>query len=110
MKIELQELIDFCSQKADTEISFPFGDVPICFKYKGRIFIEIYPDDSNYKITVRCDPSVGEYYRERYQGIVIPGYHVPVRQRKYKNTVLLSKDIAKDLIFEMIEHSYDTLR
>lgn len=110
MKIKLQEIIDFCLQKENAEISFPFGDIPICFKYKGKIFVEIYPNDSDYKITVRCDSNVGGYYREKYPGIVIPGYHVPIKQRKYKNTVFLNRDIPKDLVFEMIEHSYNTLR
>lgn len=110
MKIKLQELINFCLQKLDAEISFPFGDVPICFKYKGKIYVAIYPNDSDHKITVRCDPNVGEFYREKYQGIVVPRYHVPKRQRKYKNTVLLDNGIPKDLVFELIEHSYNTIR
>ena len=69
MRIALQELVDYCSAKEDAEICFPFGDVPICFKYDGHIFVEIYPNDSDYKITVRCNPDIGACYRE--QGAVV---------------------------------------
>jgi predicted DNA-binding protein (MmcQ/YjbR family) len=110
MKIALQELIDYCTAKDNAEICFPFGDVPICFKFNGRIFIEIYPNDSDYKITVRCEPDIGECYREQYKDIVLPGYHVPLRQRKYKNTLLLDKEIEKNVVLEMIDHSYNTLK
>jgi predicted DNA-binding protein (MmcQ/YjbR family) len=110
MSIGLQEIIDHCMQKSGAEIAFPFGDIPICFKYNGRIFIEIYPNDDNYKITVRCEPVQGEYYRIAYPSNVIPGYHVPLRQRKYKNTVILNNGIDKEKVFEMIDHSYSTLQ
>ena len=110
MRIALQELVDYCSAKEDAEICFPFGDVPICFKYDGHIFVEIYPNDSDYKITVRCNPDIGACYREQYKDIVIPGYHVPMRQRRYKNTILLDRDLSKEIIFEMIDHSYNTLK
>ena len=95
--------------KPNVEITFPFGDVPICFKHNGRIFIEIYPNYDNYKITVRCDPIIGEYYRTNYPEVIIPGYHVPLRQRKYKNTVLLDKGLHKKELLEIIDHSYCTL-
>jgi predicted DNA-binding protein (MmcQ/YjbR family) len=108
--IGLQEIIDYCMKKNGSEIACPFGDIPICFKHNGRIFIEIYPNDGNYKITVRCEPIHGEYYRSTYPGNVIPGYHVPLRQRKYKNTVLLNDGIDKDKVLEMIDHSYETLQ
>ncbi len=107
--IGLQELIDYCSGKPEAGIAFPFGDIPICFKYRERIFIEIYPNSDDYKMTVRCDPAIGEYYRTRYPRIVLPGYHVPLRQRRYKNTVLLDEGMDKETLLGMIDHSYGTL-
>ena len=82
--INLQELVDYCLSKQNAYIDFPFGDSPVCFKYDGRIFAEIYPGDDNYKITLRCDPVAGEYYRNKYPEIVIPGYHVPCGNENIK--------------------------
>jgi len=107
--IDLQELIDYCSKKTDSEIAFPFGNEPICFKHNGKIFIEIYPNDDNYKVTVRCDSVIGEYYRTKYPEIIIPGYHVPLRQRKYKNTVLLNRGLSKKILLELIDQSFSTI-
>lgn len=107
--IKLQKLIDYCLSKENAYIDFPFGDIPVCIKYNRHIFAEIYPEEDNYKITLRCDPGMGEYYRSKYPEIIIPGYHVPLRQRKYKNTVLLGKEISFVTVKKMIDHSYNTL-
>jgi len=107
--IQLQTLIDYCTNKKESSIEFPFGDVPVCFKFKGYIFAEIYPNKGNYKITVRCDAIMGEYYRKKYPGIVEPGYHTPRQQRRYKNTIMLEKEIEDKEVFKMIDESYETL-
>ncbi len=107
--MERQALVDYCKSKPDSHMGFPFGAIPIVFKYKNRIFAEIYPEPDNYKLTVRCDPGVGEVLREKYPGTVIPGYHVPLRQQKFKNTILLDKGIDEKAVLEMIDHSYTTI-
>ena len=107
--IVLQELIDYCAEKPEAQIAFPFGDVPICFKYRDRLFIEIYPNSDNYKITIRCDAIIGVYYRTEYALMVVAGYLVPLRQRRFKNSVLLDKGMDKKTLLGMIDHSYETL-
>lgn len=102
----LQEIMDYCLNKEGAEICFPFGDVPVCVKAGGKIFAEIYPREDNFKMTLRCDPPAGDYYRETWPGIALPGYHVPSRQRRFKNTVLLDKGLSDDIIREMIDHSH----
>lgn len=95
--------------KEGAYIDFPFGDTPVCVKYDNRIFAEIYPGKDNFRITVRCEPETGEYYRAKYPEIVMPGYHVPLRQRKYKNTILIREELEFQFIAELIDQSYDTL-
>jgi len=105
--MELQELIDYCLAREGSVVEFPFGDKPVCIKMNGRIVAEIWPDPDDYKITLRCEPGAGELYCEKYPGIVVPGYHVPLRQRRFKNTVWLDRGLAWDDLKEMIDHSFD---
>ncbi len=155
---KLNEILDYCLSKKGAYVDFPFGDIPICVKYNGHIFAEIYPKDNrvllklqfqknfhsktafassqrfarfgtkreqmqrlilkltkfqnksnDYKITLRCIPEIGQMYREKYPEIIIPGYHVPLKQRKYKNTVKLDNNIIGKEIYKLIDQSYETL-
>lgn len=97
------ELKEFCLSKTGVYEDHPFGPLPICFKVGGRIFMEWYPED---KITIRCEQMLAELYRQRYPGIVIPGYHCPERMKRYKNTVYLNRGLEDGCILDMIDHSY----
>jgi predicted DNA-binding protein (MmcQ/YjbR family) len=107
--IQLKELVGYCSGKEGSSMEFPFGKLPICFKFKGRIFAEIYPNEDDYKLTLRCSPEMGECFREAFKVNVVPAYHVPERQRRHKFTVLLKGSIKDGTIYSMIDHSYSTL-
>jgi predicted DNA-binding protein (MmcQ/YjbR family) len=107
--IKLNKIIDYCLAKEGAYIDFTFGDIPICVKYNGHIFAEVYPKDSDYKITLRCKPEIGQMYREKYSEIILPGYHVPLKQRKYKNTIKLDNNIIGKIIYKLIDQSYETL-
>jgi len=105
----LQSLVDYCLRKEGAYIDCPFGDIPICAKWKGHIFAEIYPKPGDFKITLRCDPEVGEVYKARYPGRVPPAYHVPTRQRPHKCTILLDGGFDRAELERMIDHSYGNL-
>ncbi|HKL99553.1 MAG TPA: MmcQ/YjbR family DNA-binding protein [Mobilitalea sp.] len=94
----------YCLAKARAFKDCPFGPFPICFKVGNRLFLEWYPDDE--KITVRCEPMLAEFYRKSYPDIVIPGYHCPDRQRRYKNTIYLNRGLDEAMVLDMIDHSY----
>jgi predicted DNA-binding protein (MmcQ/YjbR family) len=106
---KLNKIMDYCLLKEGAYIDFPFGDIPICVKYNGHIFAEIYPNDNDYKITLRCKPEIGQMYREKYPEIIIPGYHVPLKQRRFKNTIKLNNNIIGKEIYKLIDQSYETL-
>jgi len=101
-----QEIIDYCLKKKGSFLDFPFGEIPAVIKVCGRIFAEIYPNEGNYKITMKCDPFLAEIHRSQYPGVVVPGYHVPNRQKPFWNTVYLDKGIEEEIIISMINHSY----
>jgi predicted DNA-binding protein (MmcQ/YjbR family) len=110
----LQRLIDRCLAKEGAYLDNPFGEIPICAKWKGHIFAEIYPRPGDYKITLRCEPDEGRLHKERYPAWILPAYHVPLRQRPHKMTILLSNgdtptEIPLRELLKMIDRSYENL-
>lgn len=101
-------IVDYCLKKEDATLEFPFGETPVCIKAFGRIVAEVYPADE--KITLRCDPSLAEFLRMEYPGVVIPGYHAPLRQKRFKNTVYYNKEIEETEVLKMIDHAYEEVR
>ena len=77
------------------------------FKVNNKIFAELYPLENDYKITLKCDSLLAKLYRKQYKDVVINGYHCPPIQAIYKNTVYINKTVSDEMIFEMIDHSYD---
>ncbi|MEA4963747.1 hypothetical protein SDC9_126182 [bioreactor metagenome] len=104
--IKLEELIQYCCSKKKAYIDYPFGIEPICIKVNGKIFAEIYPKESNYKITLKCEPILADFFRNQYPDIVVRGYHCPPVQQPYRNTVWINK-IDDNILYGMIDHSYE---
>lgn len=73
----------------------------------NKIFAELYLLENDYKITLKCDPLLAELYRKQYKDVVVRGYHCPPVQAIYRNTVYINKAVSDEVIFEMIDHSYD---
>ncbi len=98
------ELRAYCLAKPGAEETFPFGPSPICYKIRGKIFAQLYPD----KITLKCTAFSGQMFRQAYPGVVVRGYHCPPVQQPYWNTVLLAEFPGDDLPM-MIDHAYETV-
>lgn len=100
------ELIGYCCKKRKSFIDYPFGEEPVCIKVHNKIFAEIYPKPNNYKITLKCEPMLADFYRKQYPEIVVRGYHCPPVQQPYRNTIWINR-IPENVLFEMIDHSYE---
>ncbi len=101
------QITDYCLSKPGAYEDFPFGDIPVCYKVCGRLFLQLYPAPDNHKITVSCEPMRADQYRLQYPGDVAPGYHCPDRLKPYMNTVYLDRGVEDGVILEMIDHSYE---
>ena len=99
-------ILEYCLQKKGAFLAFPFGKEPICVKVANRIFLELYPDKEDFKITVCCDPLYAELLRQQYPEIVVPGYHCPPQIRRCKNTIYVDQTENEEFIYEAIDHSY----
>ena len=63
-----KEILDYCLKKHGAYLDYPFGEIPICVKVKGRLFAQLYPKENDYKITLKCEPMLGDFYRTQYPG------------------------------------------
>ena len=98
------EIESYCLAKAGSYRDLPFGEVPVCYKVRGKIFAQLYPD----KITLKCTAFSGEAFRSAYPGIVVRGYHCPPVQQPYWNTIDLEQFPHEQLPM-MLDHAYETV-
>lgn len=99
-----EEIQTYCLSKSGAYEDLPFGPWPVCFKVRGKIFAQLYPD----KLTVKCTAFSGEAFRAAYPGVVTRGYHCPPVQQPYWNTIDLAQFPAGELPM-MIDHAYETV-
>ena len=106
--LTLEQIKEYCLTKHKAYEDHPFGDIPICYKLNKKVFAQIYPNQWDYKITLKCAADAGQFYRMVYPDKVVRGYHCPPVQQPYWNTVYLD-DFPDDELLNMIDHAYDTV-
>jgi predicted DNA-binding protein (MmcQ/YjbR family) len=100
---DIEFIREYALKKDDVTEGFPFDDVTLVFKVKGKIFILLSLDDDPAELNLKCDPELALDLRERFES-VRPGYHM---NKKHWNTVVLDGSIHTKEILKMIDHSYD---
>lgn len=106
--MDLKDIMEYCLNKHKAYETYPFGDVPICYKLNNKIFAQIYPFADDYKITLKCTADFGHFYRLLYPEKVVRGYHCSTVQQPYWNTIYLN-DFPDEELLHMIDHAYDTV-
>ncbi len=106
--MKAEEIRTYCLSKHKAYETYPFGDVPICYKLNNKIFAQLYPYGNDYKITLKCTADMGDFYRQMYPNIVVRGYHCPPVQQPYWNTVHL-ENFPDDELLNMIDLAYETV-
>ena len=106
--MKAEDIMAYCLSKYKAYETYPFGDVPICYKLNNRIFAQLYPYEHDYKITLKCTADMGDFYRQMYPDIVVRGYHCPPVQQPYWNTVHL-ENFPDDELINMIDLAYETV-
>ncbi|MCX7774411.1 MAG: MmcQ/YjbR family DNA-binding protein [Clostridia bacterium] len=105
--MKASELLTYCLSKEGAQLEHPFGPIPSVIKVNGKIFAEVYSRETDPQVTLKCEPFLAELLREKYTGLVMPGYHVINRNKPYWNTVKLDQDEISDTeLLEMVDHSY----
>lgn len=96
----------YCLEKGSAYEARPFGEFPICYKVMGKIFAQLNPQKEFYKMTLKCDPEQALAYRDLYKGIIVRGYHCPLVQQPYWNTIDLNQFYDEELLWQMIDEAY----
>jgi predicted DNA-binding protein (MmcQ/YjbR family) len=94
--------MDWCRSRPGASEETPFGPDVIVYKVGGKIFA-ICDDGAPPTVSLKCEPRFAEYLRDRYQGPVIPGYHL---NKRHWNTVSLDGRVPFNEVEEMLGHSY----
>jgi predicted DNA-binding protein (MmcQ/YjbR family) len=100
--MDIEKLRGYCLSKKNATEDFPFDESTLAFRIGGKMFC-ITDLDNPESINLKCDPEKAVELREEFEEI-IPGFHM---NKKHWNTVNIIGTLKDDLIFEMIDHSYD---
>jgi predicted DNA-binding protein (MmcQ/YjbR family) len=81
---------------------FPFDNVTLVIKVKGKMFALVGINDDPLRVNLKCEPTKAEFLRAQYQA-VLPGYHM---NKRHWNTLVLDGSIPEAGVLLMIDDSY----
>jgi predicted DNA-binding protein (MmcQ/YjbR family) len=102
--MNIEEFRDYCLAKKGVAESFPFGEQTLVFKVMGKMFALAGLERIPPQVNLKCDPERSASLREQYDGLIYGAYHM---SKLHWNTVEIESNVPRDLILELIDHSYD---
>lgn len=100
--MNVEEVRQICIAKKGVTEGFPFDELTLVLKVGGKMFA-LLNLDKDPSVNLKCDPERAIDLREHYDAI-LPGYHM---NKQHWNTVKLDGSVPKNLLLELIDHSYD---
>jgi predicted DNA-binding protein (MmcQ/YjbR family) len=97
------QLRRLCLKFSDAEETFPFGPETSVFKVGGKMFALAQLRRKPLKVSVKCEPELGEQLRASYEEIE-PGYHL---NKRHWLTVTCGGSAPDELVGELVAGSYD---
>lgn len=101
--MDIEQFRAHCLQKEAVTEVFPFDEVTLCFKVRGKIFALTGLDAEEFRVNLKCDPDYAQELREKYNE-VMPGYHM---NKRHWNTVVFSGSLPDSILRHLIDHSYE---
>jgi len=101
--MNIETLREFCLGFPYVTEDMPFGPETLVFRVAGKIFLLVSLDSEALSFNVKCDPELAVTLREKYPGMVMPGYHM---SKKHWNTIKPGISAPGALLKEWIGHSY----
>jgi predicted DNA-binding protein (MmcQ/YjbR family) len=96
-------LRQWCLARPGAKEEFPFGEQPSVFKVSGRIFALSALESRPLRVSLKCEPELGEGLRATYPAIQ-PGYHL---NKRHWVTITLDGSVPDETLLELLEDSYD---
>jgi len=90
-------------KKKCTQEDFPFGPDVAVFKVINKMFACTKFEETPLRVNLKCHPEEADVQRALFNA-VLPGYHM---NKEHWNTVILDGEIPEEIIFEMIDTSYE---
>jgi predicted DNA-binding protein (MmcQ/YjbR family) len=100
--MDAEQIREYCLAKKAVTEEFPFDEVTLVFKVRGKIFA-LLSLDGDLSLNLKCEPSFALELREKFPAIQ-PGYHM---NKKHWNTVFIDGSMSRSHIRQLIDHSYD---
>lgn len=100
--MNIEELRNYCLSLPGVTEDFPFDATTLVFKVHGKMFA-VTDLEGDFSINLKCDPEKAIALREQYPAIS-PGYHM---NKKHWNTIAVDGSLADQLLYELINHTYD---
>jgi predicted DNA-binding protein (MmcQ/YjbR family) len=97
------QLRRLCLKLPGAEETFPFGPETSVFKVGGKMFALAQLQRKPLKVSVKCEPELGEQLRGTYEEIE-PGYHL---NKRHWLTVTCGGEATDELVRELIAGSHD---
>jgi predicted DNA-binding protein (MmcQ/YjbR family) len=100
------ELREWCLSMPGAVEEFPFSPGTSVFKIAGKVFALSRLGEQPMKVSLKCEPTLGESLRASYTAIV-PGYHL---NKKHWLTITLGADADDQMVMDLIQDSYDLVK
>ena len=101
--MDTNQLKQYIHNKKFVNSGYPFDQTTLVFKLVNKMFALIGEEGNPLRINLKCDPDEAQILRGMHKSI-IPGYHM---NKEHWNTVILDGSLPDELIFKMIDNSYD---
>lgn len=102
----VEEFRAYCLLKKGVTAFFPFDAHTLVFKVMGKMFALCSLIRLPSQMNLKCNPEHAQKLRARYDGLIIPGYHM---SKVHWNTVMIQDNVPQALLIELIDHSYDVV-
>jgi predicted DNA-binding protein (MmcQ/YjbR family) len=99
----LGSLRSCCLDKPGSYEDFPFDNVTLVSKVKGKMFALCHVKDEPLELNLKCDPELSELLRDKYDAVKA-GY--PMNKRHWV-TLTLDGSIPDDEVLTLIDMSYE---
>ena len=100
-RMNIEELRAFCLSIPLATEDMPFKDDYLMFRVYGKWFAVISLNDTELKVSVKCDPDEAIELRERYIS-VSAAWHF---NKKYWNSITINSDVNDEAVKHYIKHS-----